>query len=49
MANAAVALQFSDQIEAFLGMTPSKDEQARLREQLPRVRVADVDVQGGKR
>ena len=41
MANAALALQFSDQIEAFLGMTPTQTEEQRLKDSLPRVTTVD--------
>ena len=41
MANAALALQFSDQIEAFLGMTPTQSEEQRLKDSLPKVTTID--------
>ena len=37
IANAALALAFSDQIEAFLGMKPSQEDQQRLAQSLPRL------------
>jgi hypothetical protein len=41
MANAALALQFSEQIEAALGVVPSKEEESRLKESMPRVRAVE--------
>ena len=41
MLNAALALQFSDQIEDFLGLRPSEQEQERLREQIPRISAVE--------
>jgi hypothetical protein len=38
MANAALALHFSDQIESALGLVPSKEDEKELREKMPRVR-----------
>jgi len=43
MANAALALQFSDSIETALGMTPSKDEEMKLREVVPRLSVIEKE------
>jgi len=44
MANAALALQFSDQLESALGLSPSKADEERLRESLPRVRSVEREV-----
>jgi hypothetical protein len=41
MANAALALQFSDQIENALGLVPTKDDEKELREKMPRVTTVD--------
>jgi hypothetical protein len=41
MANAALALQFSDQIESTLGLVPSKEDEKELKEKLPRVTRVD--------
>lgn len=41
MANAALALQFSDQIENALGLVPSKDDEKQLKENMPRVTRVD--------
>ncbi len=41
MANAALALLFSDQIENALGLVPSKEDEKELKEQMPRVRRVD--------
>jgi hypothetical protein len=41
MANAALALQFSDDIERFLGLVPTKEEEQRLREALPKVSAVE--------
>jgi hypothetical protein len=41
MANAALALQFSDQIESALGLVPSKEDEKELKEKLPRVTRVD--------
>jgi hypothetical protein len=41
MANAALALRFSDQIEAALGLVPSREDEDRLKEQMPRLRRVD--------
>jgi hypothetical protein len=41
MANAALALQFSDQIESALGLVPSKEDEKELKEKLPRVTSVD--------
>lgn len=41
MANAALALTFSDQIEAALGMTPTTEDQLRLKESFPKLRTVD--------
>ena len=46
MANAGVALYFADQIEAFFGMTPTPEEQGRLKRDLPRITVVDSDLKG---
>lgn len=45
MANAALALQFSDQIEGVLGVKSTAEEQARLRESMPKI----VAVERGER
>ena len=37
MANAALALTFSDKIEAFLGVKPSQEDDRQLQETLPRL------------
>ena len=39
MANAALYLTFSEQIESVLGVRATEDEDRRLRETLPRVRT----------
>jgi hypothetical protein len=41
MANAALALQFSDQIENALGLVPTKDDEKELGEKMPRVTTVD--------
>jgi hypothetical protein len=41
MANAALALHFSDDIERFLGLTPTKEEEQRLRGALPKFSAVD--------
>jgi len=41
MANAALALQFSDQVENALGLTPSQEDERRLREALPKVSMVE--------
>jgi len=41
MVNAALALQFSDDIESILGLRPTKEEQANLTEKLPRVTTTE--------
>lgn len=41
MANAALALHYSDTIEQFLGLTPTDEEARRLKETLPRVSAVE--------
>ena len=41
MLNAGVALQFSDQIEAALGLTPTSVEERKLQDSIPRVSAID--------
>jgi hypothetical protein len=41
MANAALALKFSDDIERFLGLVPTKEEEQRLRGALPKVSAVE--------
>ena len=41
MANAALALQFSDDIERFFGLKPTQEEEQRLREALPKVSAVE--------
>lgn len=43
MVNAGLALQFSDQIEAVLGLAPTKQEEQRLKEHIPRVSLIEKD------
>jgi hypothetical protein len=47
MANAALALQFSDDIERFLGLVPTKEEEQRLRGALPKVSVVEREKGDG--
>ncbi len=41
MANAALVLQFSDQIESALGLVPSKEDERDLKAKMPRVTRVD--------
>jgi len=41
MANAALALHFSDDIESFFGLTPTKEEEQKLREALPKISAVE--------
>lgn len=41
MINAGLALQFSEQIEAALGLTPTAEDEKRLRQTLPRVSMVE--------
>ena len=41
MINAALALQFSDQIEGVLGMTPTEQDKRYIQETMPRVTTVD--------
>ena len=41
MANAALAIQFSDQTESLFGMVPSKEDERELREKMPRITRVD--------
>jgi hypothetical protein len=41
MANAALAIQFSDQIEKVLGLVPSKEDEQELKEKMPKVTRVD--------
>jgi hypothetical protein len=41
MANAALALQFSDQIEDALGLKPTEEDEKKLRETMPKVRSVE--------
>jgi hypothetical protein len=47
MANAALALQFSDDIERFLGLVPTQEEEQRLRGALPKVSVVEREKGDG--
>lgn len=47
MANAALALTFSDEIEGMLMMRPTEEEERRLREGMPRVVVSEERKGGG--
>lgn len=41
MANAALALRFSDQIENALGLLPSQEDEKELKERMPKVTRVD--------
>ena len=41
MANAALALHFSDQLEDALGLVPSKADEQELKEKMPKVTRVD--------
>jgi hypothetical protein len=41
IANAALAIQFSDQIEDALGLKPTKEEEKELKERLPKISRVD--------
>lgn len=43
MANAALALQFSEQIESLLGLVPTKQEAEKLEKAMPRVSLIERD------
>jgi hypothetical protein len=47
MVNAALALQFSDDIERFLGLVPTKEEEQRLRRALPKVSAVERERRDG--
>jgi hypothetical protein len=41
MANAALALHFSDQIESALGLVPSEKDKKELKEKMPKITIVD--------
>jgi hypothetical protein len=44
MVNAALALQFSDQLESALGLSPSKADEEQLRQSIPHIRRVEREV-----
>ena len=41
MINAGLALQFSDQIEGALGVTPTQQDERKLQDSLPRIATVE--------